>query len=538
MSQVWLPGTVPALVAGDLPAGSDDNEFALVNLDGEESDAARVGHPGPGARIATGDRARQPRPRRAWQRGLVLGGDRAVVRRRRHGAARRRHRRARRARRRRLGDDHARRRPAGVRRVDRRVEPAAGRAGRCRRAADRAAGAGRERGQQLAVPHPRPRGAADERRARRARSGSMAVAAQLPAVLVGVVAGALAGLVGAQLAMPIVPLFATAPEVSTLDLGTAWGGVVLAATLGRCVVLGAGQRADRPGAGPALRAATTPGDAVTGTARALRVSTQRLVHIYRSEGHEVAALSGVDLDVAPGEMVGLLGPSGAGQVDAAEPAGRASSSPAPARCSSARSSCPQATPRQLDELRALEVSLMLQGASRNLLPYFTPARERPLRPGRRPRGRQGPARARTRCSAGSASWPRRTRPLARAQPRAPPARGARRRDGAATRPAARRRADQPARAQRARPGAGADGGRSTASSAPPSCSSPTTPTSRRSCRARSRSATAGSAERAAAARSTPWSRPTASCRCRCTCARTCCPARSCASTCRTTAATC
>jgi hypothetical protein len=68
---------------------------------------------------------------------------------------------------------------------------------------------------------------------------SMAVAAQLPAVLVGVVAGGLSGLFGAQLAMPIVPLFATAPAVSTLDLGTAWWAV-LAAVVVSLAVLGAG----------------------------------------------------------------------------------------------------------------------------------------------------------------------------------------------------------------------------------------------------------------------------------------------------------
>ncbi len=45
----------------------------------------------------------------------------------------------------------------------------------------------------------------------------------------------------------------------------------------------------------------------------LSVRTERLVHVYRSEGHDVAALSGVDLDVRGGEMVGLLGPSGAGK---------------------------------------------------------------------------------------------------------------------------------------------------------------------------------------------------------------------------------
>jgi ABC-type lipoprotein export system ATPase subunit len=45
----------------------------------------------------------------------------------------------------------------------------------------------------------------------------------------------------------------------------------------------------------------------------LTVSTTGLVHIYRAEGHDVAALSGVDLTVGAGEMVGLLGPSGAGK---------------------------------------------------------------------------------------------------------------------------------------------------------------------------------------------------------------------------------
>ncbi|MFC6345497.1 hypothetical protein ACFP8W_26160, partial [Nocardioides hankookensis] len=68
---------------------------------------------------------------------------------------------------------------------------------------------------------------------------SVAVAAQFPAVLVGVAAGALSGLFGAQLAMPIVPLFATAPEVSTLDLSAAWWAVVVAVVLS-LVVLGAG----------------------------------------------------------------------------------------------------------------------------------------------------------------------------------------------------------------------------------------------------------------------------------------------------------
>jgi putative ABC transport system ATP-binding protein len=103
----------------------------------------------------------------------------------------------------------------------------------------------------------------------------------------------------------------------------------------------------------------------------LLVSTRGLVHIYRSEGHEVAALSGVALDVAAGEIVGLLGPSGAGKstlLNLLAGVFKASAGKVfigPLELSAA-------TPRQLDEMRARDVSLMLQGASRNLLPYYTP----------------------------------------------------------------------------------------------------------------------------------------------------------------------
>ena len=68
---------------------------------------------------------------------------------------------------------------------------------------------------------------------------TMAVAAQLPAVLLGILAGTICGLVGAHLVMPTVPLFAVDPEVSTLDLGTAWTGVAIAVA-GAVLVLGVG----------------------------------------------------------------------------------------------------------------------------------------------------------------------------------------------------------------------------------------------------------------------------------------------------------
>jgi ABC-type lipoprotein export system ATPase subunit len=106
-------------------------------------------------------------------------------------------------------------------------------------------------------------------------------------------------------------------------------------------------------------------------ATGLRVGTRGLVHIYRSEGHEVAALSGVDLQVEPGEMVGLLGPSGAGKSTLLSLLAGVFK-PSAGKVFVGGVELSNASGRELDDLRARDVALMLQGAGRNLLPYFTP----------------------------------------------------------------------------------------------------------------------------------------------------------------------
>lgn len=103
----------------------------------------------------------------------------------------------------------------------------------------------------------------------------------------------------------------------------------------------------------------------------LDVVTRGLVVIYRSDGHDVAALSGVDLVVRAGEVVGLLGPSGAGKstlltvLAGLVPPSAGSVSVGPHDLASMQTA-------QLDRYRAGEVGLVLQGAARNLVPYLTP----------------------------------------------------------------------------------------------------------------------------------------------------------------------
>ena len=106
---------------------------------------------------------------------------------------------------------------------------------------------------------------------------------------------------------------------------------------------------------------------MTGTA----VRTRRLVHIYRTEGHDVAALAGVDLTVAAGEFIGLLGPSGSGKSTLLSLLGGLFR-PSAGQVHVGDLELSGASTQELDQLRANTVSLMLQGARRNLLPYYSP----------------------------------------------------------------------------------------------------------------------------------------------------------------------
>lgn len=103
----------------------------------------------------------------------------------------------------------------------------------------------------------------------------------------------------------------------------------------------------------------------------LAIRTRGLVHVYRAEGHDVAALSGVDLDVAAGEMIGLLGPSGSGKSTLMSLLAGVFR-PSAGKVFVGDVEVSAAAPRSLDRLRATDVGLMLQGASRNLLANTTP----------------------------------------------------------------------------------------------------------------------------------------------------------------------
>jgi ABC-type lipoprotein export system ATPase subunit len=94
------------------------------------------------------------------------------------------------------------------------------------------------------------------------------------------------------------------------------------------------------------------------------------VHIYRSEGYDVAALSGVDLSVGAGEVVGLLGPSGSGKSTLLALLGGLFR-PSAGKIFVGGHELSALTSAQLDAFQARETSLMLQGAQRNLIPYLT-----------------------------------------------------------------------------------------------------------------------------------------------------------------------
>ena len=103
---------------------------------------------------------------------------------------------------------------------------------------------------------------------------------------------------------------------------------------------------------------------------ALGVTCRGVVYIYRVDGYDVVALSGVDLDVTPGEAVALVGPSGAGKSTLMSlMAGLVR--PAAGRLTIGEYDLSRAGSAELQRMRAADVGVVLQGSSRNLLPYLT-----------------------------------------------------------------------------------------------------------------------------------------------------------------------
>ncbi len=113
------------------------------------------------------------------------------------------------------------------------------------------------------------------------------------------------------------------------------------------------------------------GELDQGSRRGVSVRCQGVVHLYRTfEGHDVVALQGVDLSVAAGERVAFLGPSGSGKSTLLTLLGGIQK-PSAGRIFLGDVEISRMPELQLSKVRASRVSTMLQGSTRNLLPYAT-----------------------------------------------------------------------------------------------------------------------------------------------------------------------
>jgi ABC-type lipoprotein export system ATPase subunit len=96
-----------------------------------------------------------------------------------------------------------------------------------------------------------------------------------------------------------------------------------------------------------------------------------VVHLYKTfGGHDVVALRGVDLVIAPGERVAFLGPSGSGKSTLLTLLGGIQK-PSAGKIYLGEEEVSRMGERFLARIRSRQVSTMLQGATRNLLPYAT-----------------------------------------------------------------------------------------------------------------------------------------------------------------------
>ncbi|MGI8882056.1 MAG: ABC transporter ATP-binding protein [Jatrophihabitans sp.] len=107
------------------------------------------------------------------------------------------------------------------------------------------------------------------------------------------------------------------------------------------------------------------GSSTTGGAA---VEFSSIVHVYRAAGTDIAALRGIDLSVAPGQQVALLGPSGSGKSTLLTLlAGIRQPSAGEIRIDG--QDIARLPERQLRRYRASAVGTLLQGAADNLLPF-------------------------------------------------------------------------------------------------------------------------------------------------------------------------
>ncbi len=95
-----------------------------------------------------------------------------------------------------------------------------------------------------------------------------------------------------------------------------------------------------------------------------------VVHLYRQAGADVVGLRSVDLEVGPGEMVALLGPSGMGKTTVLRlMAGLMAASAGVVRVDGTDLGRLKGAERR--RLRAFEISYVVQGTLPNVLPFAT-----------------------------------------------------------------------------------------------------------------------------------------------------------------------
>jgi ABC-type lipoprotein export system ATPase subunit len=106
------------------------------------------------------------------------------------------------------------------------------------------------------------------------------------------------------------------------------------------------------------------------TAHGLAVTCRRVVHIYRAESGDVVALAGVDLTIAAGERLALVGPSGSGKSTLISLLGGLMR-PSAGVVSIGTHDMGKLSDKEIARLRGTQIGVVVQGASRNLLPYAT-----------------------------------------------------------------------------------------------------------------------------------------------------------------------